>query len=254
MKRYGDDSYLQFLHQLKDVQNYYLKSKQITEFQSVCDEMLLEQFKNVLPSEVGVFMDQRNVSSATEMAKLADLFCESNRNGNAKIDATRNFNSHGNQPFKPKNWSKPNVNSESSKNGVNAVSVDKKPEWVAQKPVASQILCFNRKMPNHKRSECLRLQPRSNNCTRVRLESQRITGNQFVIPLYLNGKLVDGYRDSGADISLASRKIVGIGDYLPDKSVKIQGIQSRFSEIPLAKICVKSPRFGTNENVEILLR
>ena len=43
MKRYGDDSYSQFLHKLKDVQNYYLEIKQITEFQSLCDDMLLEQ-------------------------------------------------------------------------------------------------------------------------------------------------------------------------------------------------------------------
>ena len=50
---------------------------------------------------------------------------------------------------------------------------------------------------------------------------------------------------------LASRKIVGTADYLPDKSVKIQGIQGGFCEIPLAKICGKSPRFGRNENVEI---
>ena len=60
-------------------------------------------------------MDQRNVSSATEMAKLADLFYESNRDGNAKIDARRNFNSRGNQPFKPKHFLVPNVNSESGK-------------------------------------------------------------------------------------------------------------------------------------------
>ena len=47
-------------------------------------------------------MDQRNVSSATKMAKLADLFYELNRDGNIKIDARRNFYSRGNQPFKPK--------------------------------------------------------------------------------------------------------------------------------------------------------
>ena len=68
-------------------------------------------------------------------------------------------------------------------------------------------------MPNHKISECPRLQPRSNNCVRVGLESQRISGSQFVVPWYVNGKLVDGYRDSGADISLASRKIVGTGNF-----------------------------------------
>ena len=42
-------------------------------------------------------------------------------------------------------------------------------------------------------------------------KSTEVNGSQFVIPLYVNDKLVDGYRDSGADISSASRKIVGTG-------------------------------------------
>ena len=94
----------------KDVQNYYLEIKQITDFQSLCDDMLFEQFRSVLPSEVDVFVDQCNVSLVAEMAKLADLFYESNRDGNVKIDAKRNFNSRGNQHFKPTNFSMPNVN------------------------------------------------------------------------------------------------------------------------------------------------
>ena len=79
--------------------------------------MLLEQFRSVLTGEVGVFVDQRNVSSATEMAKLADLFFESNRYGNTKFDARRNFYSRGKQPFKPTYFQTPNVNSEPSKTG-----------------------------------------------------------------------------------------------------------------------------------------
>ena len=149
---------------------------------------------------------------AKEMEKLAYLFYESNRDGNVKVDAKRDFNSRGNLYFKPKNFSMPNANSESSKNGVNTVSGDKRQEWVAQKVkwlVASQIRCFHCKLPNHKSSDCPNLQPRSNNCARVGLEGQRITDNQFVISWYVNGKLVDGYRDSRANISLASRKIVG---------------------------------------------
>ena len=91
----------------------------------------------------------------------------------------------------------PNVNSEPSENGVNTVSGDRKTERVARKPVAPQIRCFHCKMPNHKRSECPRLQSRSKNFARVGLDNQRITGDQFVISLYVNGKLVDGYRNSG---------------------------------------------------------
>ena len=42
MKRYGDDAYSQFLNKLKNVQNYYLESKQIAKFQSLCYDMLFE--------------------------------------------------------------------------------------------------------------------------------------------------------------------------------------------------------------------
>ena len=35
--------------------------------------------------------------------------------------------------------------------------------------------------------------------------------------------------------------------------MKIQGIQTGFNEIPLSMICVKSSRFGTNENVKITM-
>ena len=81
-------------------------------------------------------MDQRNVSSATVMLKLADLLYESNRDGNTNIYAKRNCYSRGNQPFKAKNFPTP------SKNSVNAVSGNRKPEWLAQKPMASQIRFF----------------------------------------------------------------------------------------------------------------
>ena len=60
--------------------------------------MLLVQFRSVLPGEFGVFVDKRNVFSATEMAKLADLFYESNRVGNTKIDIRQHFYFRGNQP------------------------------------------------------------------------------------------------------------------------------------------------------------
>ena len=64
------------------------------------------------------------------------------------------------------------------------------------------------------------------------MKGQRIRDNQFVISLYVNDQLVDGYRALGTDTSLACSKIVGTGDYLPDQSVKFHGIQGGFIEIP----------------------
>ena len=106
---------------------------------------------------IGVFLDHRNVSSVTELTILADLFYESNRDGNVNIYAKDNFNSRSNQYFKPKNLSMPSDNSESHRNCVNTLSGDKKPEWVAQKsekPVAFRIRCFHCRMLNHRRSQC----------------------------------------------------------------------------------------------------
>ena len=77
MKRFGEDSYSQFLHKLKDVQNYYWRANKLLNFSRFATT-LLEQFRRVLPGKVGVFVDQRNVSSAMEMVKLSDLFYESN--------------------------------------------------------------------------------------------------------------------------------------------------------------------------------
>ena len=57
MKRHGDDSYSQFWHKLKDVQNYYFEKKHTAEFQPLCDDMLFEQIRSVSPSEIGVLLN-----------------------------------------------------------------------------------------------------------------------------------------------------------------------------------------------------
>ena len=56
MKRCGDDSYSKFLRKLKDVQNYYLESKQIIEFQSLGDDMLFVQVGSVLQAKWGFLL------------------------------------------------------------------------------------------------------------------------------------------------------------------------------------------------------
>ena len=81
-----------------------------------------------------------------------------------------------------------------------------------------------------------------NNCARVELKYQRIRDNQFAIPLNVNDPLANGYRDSGADISLACSKIVGTGIISLAESI-FRICREGFSEVPLAKIFVKSPRF-----------
>ena len=74
MKRSGNDSNVQFLSKLKDMHRYYLDSKSITTFESLSEDIIVEQLRSVLPAETVTFEDQRRVENADELAKLAYLF------------------------------------------------------------------------------------------------------------------------------------------------------------------------------------
>ena len=69
MRRTSEDSYGQFYKLLKMCRITILKTKVLLN-----DDVLREQFRILLPTEIGVFYDQRNVVTATKMAELADLY------------------------------------------------------------------------------------------------------------------------------------------------------------------------------------
>ena len=98
-----------------------------------------------------------------------------------------------------------------------------------------------------------KLQSKSNNCARVELKGKWIRDNQFVIPLYANVQLVDGYRDSGADISLVCREIVRVNDYIPIKVSKFKAIKGVLAKFHWLKCLENLSRFSTNKNFEILV-
>ena len=74
MKRSGDDSNVQFLSKLKDMHRYYLDSKSITTFESLSEDIIVEQLRSVLPAETVTFVDQRRIENADEITKFAELF------------------------------------------------------------------------------------------------------------------------------------------------------------------------------------
>ena len=74
MKRSGNDSNVQFLSKLRDMHRYYRDSKPITTFESLSEEIIVEQLRNVLRAETITFVDQRRIENADEIAKLVDVF------------------------------------------------------------------------------------------------------------------------------------------------------------------------------------
>ena len=58
---------------MKELQDYYLESKQIEAFESLKSDVLLEQFLAFLKPEIRSFVDARTPANAEEAAGYADL-------------------------------------------------------------------------------------------------------------------------------------------------------------------------------------
>ena len=67
MKRSGNNSNVQFLSKLKDMHRYYLDSKSITTFESLSEDIIVDQLRSVLPAETVTFVDQRRVEKADKL-------------------------------------------------------------------------------------------------------------------------------------------------------------------------------------------
>ena len=70
---------------------YYLDSKEITEFQPLRDDIVLQQFLISLPSSFKSFIDARTPSSLSSASEITDLCFEITQSGNnSKFGTGRN--------------------------------------------------------------------------------------------------------------------------------------------------------------------
>jgi hypothetical protein len=72
-KRTGNESDKLFGNHLQELQNYYLDSKEISSFESLKSDMLLEQFISTLPPDVKSFVLARRAMTIVEASDFADL-------------------------------------------------------------------------------------------------------------------------------------------------------------------------------------
>ena len=77
--RSGDESFLQFCERLRDIQSYYYQAAHITDFESLREADLLEQFLTSLPDDVRKFVGERQPKNVRDAGTLADLHWECQR-------------------------------------------------------------------------------------------------------------------------------------------------------------------------------
>ena len=78
-KRVGNLSWRQHLHKLTQEFGYFLDVSGIKTFDSLIDAIIMEQLSNSLPVEVRAFVESRSPKCAKDVASLADLHFDCNR-------------------------------------------------------------------------------------------------------------------------------------------------------------------------------
>src|SRR6218665_3409583 len=72
-RRTGKQSYAQFLDKLSDLYGYYLESREITTFEQLTDDVIMQRLRASLPPDTRYFASARCAKSSWDLAKHAHL-------------------------------------------------------------------------------------------------------------------------------------------------------------------------------------
>ena len=242
--RSGDESFVQFCERLRDIQSYYYQAANITDFDSLREADLLEQFLTSLPDDVRKFVDERQPKNVREASTLADLHWECQRKpGNSqKAEPSSKPTGTGNRKS---DWRKNQYHAQSEKtvdqfSDRAAVSNSEKTnvKTSASNTNASSmanVRCYECKEFGHKasfhRKNASAMQACINNGDSDKNDYDKVIAyqKQFIIPCFVNNISVKAIRDSGANISIIRKELV-MPDQFLDNTVLVKGV---FQQQPL---------------------
>ena len=265
LHRAGKDSYAEFLNKLSDVQRYYFEAKQITDFETLRDDMLLERFKDSLPVETRFFVDSRRPLSPQEAAEYADLHFDCSRVPGSRFLQKRESNPghkptqgfpekdlkqgaklpiNGNKTRGNSNWAKPNFATGDEGRKFAKTNGDAKAANFAKKGA-----CYRCGSLMHKMARCDLFDNGKAQANFINQEKSVISGityqKQFVIPTYVNGILVEALRDSGSPISLLRADLCIQNEaVVTGNTVVLRGVFGKAKEVQTARVKIHSPKFG----------
>jgi len=82
----ANQSHMDFVRELSNHFNRWCVASSVDNFDSLCNLIILEQFKNCLPSQVATYLNECKVKAATEAAGLADEYILIHRHGPGEPD------------------------------------------------------------------------------------------------------------------------------------------------------------------------
>ena len=227
--RSGDESFVQFCERLRDIQNYHYQAANITDFDSLREADLLEQFLTSLPDDVRKFVDERQPKNVGEAGTLADLHweCQQKPGNSQKAEPNLKPTSTGNRES---DWRKNQYHAPSEKtvDQVSDRAAVSNSEKTNVKTSASNnnansmahVRCYECKEFGHKasfhRKNVSAMQACINNGDSDKNDFDKVIAyqKQFIIPCFVNNISVKAIRDSGANISIIEERFVRPDQFL----------------------------------------
>ena len=255
MHRSGKQTYAQLLDQMQDTFDYYLECKNVHDFESLKDDLVLERLRESLPPATRYFVEARKPKSASEVAEYADLHFECTLEGKRSSHADHvqggqkvKFHSadkHERPPIsfdKGPTWNKTN-DSASTRHMQTRYG---QPGQGARTEYGAQSYNHNNSRFHSQEHAHVKFVRPKTNLGKV-MEYQK----QFVIPTYVDGVLVDSLRDSGAELTLVN---ADVAKGKPSAITKTTKVQCAFGLVKCFSTCeieIWSPKFGTDRKVKV---
>ncbi|XP_065417676.1 uncharacterized protein LOC135974320 [Chrysemys picta bellii] len=236
LKRGSGLSNVAYANEMRDLVDKWVRGRGITSFEGMCDLVTQEHFLNMCSDEVKQYLWDKKVNAVGELAEYADSYEQAQAAIKHKpLAEGYKVGGKQNHRFTPGSGKKEAGRSPPHSPGT-------RPKFPVQAEEPKR--CYHCKSTEHLRNKCPLLSEAAASQSQavasfhtgfVKLASTQ-PSNEHMHAVKLNGQMLLGLRDTGAEISVVRRDLIQEKDLLPGKMAELELVGGYKVLAPLAKV------------------